>query len=484
MSLKAKTVNGIFWATLQRFGIQVANLITQIILARMLMPSDFGLIAMIGIFMVISQTLIDSGMTSSLIREQQIEHKDYCTVFYINLCVSLLMYLILFITAPFIAIFFNEEILTSLIRVYTIIFIVQVFSSIQLTKLTKEMKFKSQLTLQLPATIIGGCCGIWMAYHNYGIWSLVGLNLITALSLAVIVWLKVDWRPTLAFDFLSLKKHFKFGYKLTLSSLVANVYSELYPLIIGRQFSSTELGYYKQAHTLRMFPVSNITSALAKVTYPLFSKVKDDNVKLKKIFKKITKLVFFFTTSIMLFCVSIAEPLFRLILTEKWLPAAPYFQILCLAAIFYPLSMYNLNIIIAKGLSGLHLKLEIFKKICSIFILLILLPFGIYGVVIASAIGMVFGALVNINYSGKLINYSIFSQLRDLSPILICGSVSMIFSSIYINHYSINTGDFLKLLIAGIIFYTSYIFMSYIFKLAVLHELSDLIKYVFRKKMS
>lgn len=478
MSLKAKTISGVFWTSLQRFSAQFINLFVQIILARLLMPEDFGLIAMIQIVMTLGQTLIDNGMTSSLIRTKEPDERDYSTVFYTNLCTSIIIYVLVFSTAPFVAQFFEQPLLTDLVRFYAISFIIQAFSAVQLARLTKQMKFKLQMILQLPATFIGGITGVTMAYAGYGVWSLVALNIVMTTTLTILLWIKTDWRPFLIFDWSSFKKHFKFGYKLTLSSLLTNLYSESYSLIIGKLFSSSQLGLYKQANSLRMFPVSNVTSALHKVTYPLFSEVQDDNERLKRIFKKITFLVFFTTTPIMLLAIVIAEPLFRLLLTDKWLAAVPYFQILCVAALFYPLSIYNLNIISAKGLSGLHLKLEIIKKTLSLIVLFFLLPYGMYGVVYAAALGMMIHALINCIYSGKLINYPISEQIKNLLPIIFISTLNMgivYYLMLYIEEKT-TTPDSIILIATTILYIFLYVGFSFAFKINGINEIRELLK--------
>ena len=486
ISLRSKAISGVLWTTIQRFSVQFINLFVQIILARLLMPEDFGLIAMIQIVITLGQTLIDSGMTSSLVRTKNPDERDYSTVFYTNLVASIIIYALAFIIAPFVAHFFEEALLTDLVRFYAIAFIIQAFSAVQLAKLTKQMKFKLQMLLQLPATIIGGICGVTMAYSGYGVWSLVGLNIVMTSVLAILLWFKSEWRPSLVFDWSRFKVHFNFGYKLTISSLLTNLYSESYALIIGKMFSSAQLGFYKQANTLRMFPVSNVTSALNKVTYPIFAEVQDDNVRLKRIFKKITFLVFFVTTPVMLLSIIIAEPLFRFLLTEKWLPAVPYFQILCVAAIFYPLSMYNLNIIAAKGLSGLHLKLEVIKKTLSILVLLAFLKFGIYGVVFAAAISMVIHALVNSIYSGKLIDYPISEQIKNLFPIMLVGTVSMVIVYYLLDYINdkIVIADFLQLLITTAVYFILYLGLSVLFKLNGIKEAKELLKSMRKSKKS
>ena len=224
MNLKAKTISGVVWSLTHQFSVQGINLIIQLFLARLLVPSDFGLIAMIQIFIAIGKTLIDSGMTSSLIRNQDNSQKDYSTVFFVNVMMSIFIYLIIYLCAPYVSSFYKEPILTPIVRIFTITFILQSLASIQVTKLTKELNFKLQLYIQLPSTIIGGIVGLYMGYIGYGVWSIVWMNIVSKMVFLCQIWYKSNWKPDLVFDYSSFKKHFNFGYKLTLSGLLTNFY--------------------------------------------------------------------------------------------------------------------------------------------------------------------------------------------------------------------------------------------------------------------
>ena len=436
--IKDKTIIGIAWSFAQQFSVQIITLVVQIILARILLPEDFGLIAMIQIFVSVSKTLMDAGMTTSLIRDENASHNDYSSVFFLNLLVSIFLYVILYASANVISDFFEESILVSIIRVYALTFILQALVAVQLTKLTKELNFKLQLIIQLPSTIIGGLSGIVMAYLGFGVWSIVWMNIIAKSILVVQILAKSKWLPGLIFDMSLLKKHFNFGYKLTLSSLLTNIYLNSYKIIVGKLFSATQLGFYNQADTLRMFPVANITAVLNKVTFPMFSLIQNDNPRLKKVFRNITSTVFFIICPIMLFLALIAEELFIIVLTEKWLPAVPYFQILAISSFVYPLSIYNLNIILVKGRSDLHLKMEFIKKSISLSCLILIFPFGIWGVVYAQAISMFVHVFVNAYYCGKILDFSVKSQIKDLLPILFLSLFTISIVYFFQNYIMIN----------------------------------------------
>jgi len=478
LSLKQKTISGIAWTLGQQVGVQGINFFVQILLARLLVPADCGLIAMVQVFMTIGAALMDGGMTSSLIRTKNADNRDYSTVFYMNMMASILIYGIVFFAAPLIASFFDQPLLTLLVRVYTLSFVIQALVGVQTTKLTKEMNFKLQMYMQLPSTLIGGIVGVVLAYQNYGVWSLVWMQLIMSFLFMIQHWFWSDWKPTLLFDKVKLKEHLGFGYKLTLSTLLTTLYSESYTIIIGKFFPMNQLGFYKQAKTLSMFPVSNLTKALQKVTYPVFSELQDDNKKLREVFKKITSMVFFIVTPVMLFLAIEAKPIINLVLTEKWLPAVPFFQILCISSLFYPLSMYNLNIILAKGRSDLHFKLEILKKGLSIIVLVSSIPFGITGIVIASGISMLIHAVVNSIFSGKLIGYPVIEQFKQFMPILSIGLVTSIIIKIIMNaseNYEFFNKDFIQIGVSLCLFFILYFILNKLFKISALIETRKLI---------
>ncbi len=477
MGLQKKTISGLIWTFSQQFSVQIIYFVVQIILARLLSPSVFGLIAMLQIFLAIGQSLIDSGMTSSLIRTQNVGQRDYSTVFFINIIGSIIIYLIVFFSAPLIADFYNIPLLKLVVRVYTLSFIIQALVGVQTTRLTKEMNFKLQMLMQIPSSIIGGIVGIVLAYLHYGVWSLVWMTLVRTFVFMLQHWFYTDWRPSLIIDKERLKYHLGFGYKLTLSGLLDVVYTNSYNLIIGKLFSATQLGYYNQADTLRMFPVSNFSAALNKVTYPMFASIKDDDVRLKMAYKKLMVQVLFWIIPLMLSLIVVAKPLFNLAIGAKWLPAVPYFQILCVAAIVYPLHLYNLNIINVKGRSDLFLRLEIIKKAVGIVMIVFSLFFGMTGLLVGQIILSFGGLYINTYYSGKMINYSFKEQLVDIWPMFLIGlftiGVSWFAYSFLLRNYLLP--DIIVVLAIGISFFIIYLGISLFTKLPALKDFMKLI---------
>lgn len=478
MSLKKQTVSGLFWTFSQQFGVQLINFVVQIILARILLPAEFGLIGMITVFIAIGNTLMDSGLTSSLIRTPNPDQRDYSTVFFINLVGSILAYVILFFSAPFIARFYKQDILTGIIQVYTISFIIRAFVNVQTTRLTKEMDFKTQMTIQIPSVLGGGILGIVLAYMGFGVWSLVWMNLAQSTLSTIQHWVGTGWRPDWIFDRERFKHHFKFGYKLTLSGLLNTIYQNLYNLIIGKYFSATQLGFYTRAQTLQTFPVVNISNALNKVTYPLFSSIQHDNIRLKSIYKRLMVQVVFWVTPVMVGLILVAEPLFRLVLTEKWLPAVPYFQILCLSGIMYPLQMYNLNILNVKGRSDLSLRLEVIKKVIITVGIICSVSFGIYGLLYFQVITSLFSFYINSYYSGRMINYPVTEQVKDIAPIFILailtGAAGWLLNK-FIGHLFNNVIDIARIMIVGTFFMLAYLGSSHLMKMSTIHDFRQLV---------
>lgn len=454
MSLKKQALSGIAWTFAQQTGVQLINFGVQIVLARLLMPEMFGLIAMINVFIAIGQLLMDGGMTTSLIRTGNPDHLDYSTVFSTNILVSLGLYGLIFLGAPYISAFYDQPILTDLVRVFALSFVINAFVAVHIAKLTKEMNFKKQMTIQIPSTIIGGATGVTMAYLGYGVWSLVWLNLSQALALSIQYWFFSGWKPGFTIDKSKWKYHFNFGYKMTLSGLLDRIYNNAYNIIIGKFFAPAQLGFFTQAETMRLFPVGQIGSVIGKVTYPLFANIETD-AELKNAYKKTMKLVLSIVTPMMLILILVAEDFFLLLFGEKWLPAVPYFQILSIASIVRPISSYNLNILKVKGRSDLFLKVEVFKKVFGVIAIVVAVPFGIMAMVVSLTVVSYLFVMINMIFSGRLINYNVFEQIKDISLLYALGIVISV-GVYFIIPVIKSDSNFLNILIVGVLFLLIY----------------------------
>ena len=462
------------WTFGQQFGVQAISFVVSIVLARLLLPKEFGLLGMISVFVGIGASLMNSGLTQSLIRTQCPDQEDYSTVFFFNLIGSIIVYWLLFLTAPFISEFFSQPILIKIIRIYCLTFIISAFSQVQLTKLTKEMNFKLQLTIAIPSLLLSGVLGISLAYKGFGVWSLVWMSVFQSFLNTLQLWVKTDWVPSFIFNVRKFKYHFKFGYKLTLSGLLDTIFTNIYQIIIGRFFIPAQLGFYTRADSLKQLPVNNISGALNKISYPLFASIQDDNLRLKKAYKQIMEMVIFVVSPVLVFMGVLAEPLFRFLFTEKWLPSVPYFQILCLTGILYPLHAYNLNILNVKGRSDLFLKLEIIKKIFIAIMILSTIRFGILGLIWGQLLSSILAFFINTYYSGKFLNYNAWQQMHDILPIVGLAFIAGVF--VWTISYELKPyPDIFKLLIGGLAGLVIYAGFALIFKIESFQEIKKII---------
>ena len=418
-SLKKKTISGLLWSFGDMLGNQGVQFIIQIILARLLAPADFGLIGMILVFVALSNSLVDSGFTQALIRDQKANQTDYSTVFYFNLAVSVFIYAALFVTAPLISNFFDQDQLTSIIRVLALGVIVNAFSIIPRAMFTKEVNFKVQAKVNMAASVLSGAVAVVMALTGFGVWSLVvrmlALNLIQALLLVF----SRRWMPSLVFSVESFKRLFGFGWKLLVSGLIDTTYNNIYYLIIGKQYTPTALGHYTNASKFSDVATQAMTATIQRVTYPVLSGIQEQHERLKQSFKKIIKLSGFLIFPVMVGVAAVAEPLILLVFGEKWADMIPYFQLLCIAGMLYPIHALNLNILQVKGRSDLFLYLEIIKTIVPTVLIFIVfwMDWGITALVATVVLDSHISLFINIYFSGREISYSVKEQIQDLLPI-------------------------------------------------------------------
>lgn len=475
MSLKQQILEGVVWTFAEQFGSQLIGFGISVVLARLLLPTDFGTIALFGVVMAIAKVFVDGGLIGSLIRTQNIDKKDLSTVFWFNLATAITFYLLIYMTASWVADFYNQDLLTPLIRVYAVILIIDSFVAVQGVQFIKKMDFKTNFKIQLPSMIVGGIAGIGFAYYGFGAWSLVYFSLIQNSIFTLQYWFYSDWRPSFIFDIEKFKYHFSFGSKLMLSNLLDVSFNNIYTILIGKRFSTSELGFYNRADSLKQLPISNISSTLNKVTFPLFAKISHDDEKLRETYKKLLKLVMFVIAPIITLMIILAEPLIRFLLTDKWLPSVPYFQILCIAGILYPIHTYNLNILQAKGRSDLYLKLEVLKKALIIIVVCISIKFGLIGLVWGQVVTSCLSLFINTHYTSNFLKYSMLNQMKDLAPSLflaaVCGALVWLADTFYFNVFP----DFSRLVCISLIYLLLYIGFSVISKCKEIGLLKELI---------
>jgi len=413
--LKSQTIRGVFWSFIEKFGSQFILLISQIILARLLDPRDFGLLGMLAIFIAISQAFIDSGFDNALIQKKDANQTDYSTVFFFNISIGVVLYVILFFAAPLIADFFRSPELIQLTRIVCLILIVNSFGLIQFVKFKIEMNFKAIAQVVVIANLLSAVLGIVLALLNFGVWALAGQVIGIYFFRTILFWIKSTWRPSMVFSIKSFKELFNFGSKLLLSGLISQTFENIYLLVIGRMFSATALGFYDQAKKFQQIPVATLAQVVGNVTFPAFSKIQDENEKLRLGFRKLIKLLVFINFPLMIGLAIMADPLLVVVLGDKWEPSVPYFQLLCIAGMIYTLHSSNLNILKVKGRSDLFLYLEIIKKAIVVLAIIIGLKWGIIGLIIGQIFTSFISFFINAFYTGKLISYTISNQLKDVS---------------------------------------------------------------------
>ncbi|WP_142825931.1 lipopolysaccharide biosynthesis protein [Planococcus soli] len=455
-SLKKKTIGGLFWSFGDLIGNQGIQFLIQIILARLLLPEHFGLIGMILVFIALSNSLVDSGFTQALIRERNASQADYSTVFYFNLFVSLLIYGVLFVAAPGISRFFAEPQLVSLVRVLSIGIVINAFAVIPKAMFAKEVNFKAQAKVNLTASILSGIIAVGLAVTGYGVWSLVLRQLSMNAIQSLLFTLSKKWIPSLVFSIASFKRLFGFGWKLLVSGLIDTFYTNVYFLIIGRQYSASQLGYYTNASRFSEIVSQNLAATILRVTYPVLSSIQDEHERLKQSYKNITKLTAFLIFPVMVGMAAVGEPLVLLVFGEKWLPMVPYFQLLSIAGMLYPILALDLSILQVKGRSDLYLLLEIINKI-SLTILLVLaiwLELGVIGLIAAAILNTYLEFFVNSHFSKREVAYPAAEKVRDLLPVYVVsflmGGAVLMFGTL------LETSLLLQLLLqisAGILFY-------------------------------
>lgn len=384
---------------------------------------------MITIFIAVSTSFINSGFATALIRKKDCTNEDFSTVFYFNMVAGIVFFVILFISAPAISRFFNEPELNPLIRVLGFVLIIDAFTIIQRTILTKRIDFKLQAKISVIASVFSGAIGLTMAYTGFGVWSLVAKQISQQAINSLLLWTWNKWKPLLVFSKHSFKNLFSFGYKLLISGLLDTIYRNMYYLIIGKFFSAQELGYYTRANQFQELPSTNINSIISRVTFPVLSELQDDKEKLKNGYKKIIKSTMLITFVLMLGLAAIAEPMILTLIGEKWFNSVIYLQLLCFVGMMYPLHALNLNILNVHGRSDLFLKLEIIKKIMAVPVIIIGIFWGIKIMIAGMILNSLIAYYLNSYWSGKFINYPISEQMTDILPsfILACSMGIIVF---------------------------------------------------------
>ena len=417
-SLREKTITGFKWSFLDNIWKTGGQFVIGIILTRLLSPEDFGLIGMITIFIVIGQSLTNSGFGQALIQKKNADNVDFSTVYYFNIVASLVIYFILFFSAPLIANFYNQPLLVILIKVICLSFVIDALGRIHVVYLEKKLDFKSQSIIGIISVVVAGVISITMAYTGFGVWALVAHTVLRSVVTTILFWWVSSWRPLLAFSKKSLKSLFMFGSKILVAGLMNSIFQNIYYLIIGRVFSAQSLGYFTRASQFKDMPVLTLTSVIQKVTFPVFSEIQDDNEKLISGYTRAIRLLSAVVLPLMGFIIIASEPLIEIVLGEKWLPVVPYLNVMAAYGWMHIIYVMNHQIITVKGRSDYYLQIKVIDKILIVLSILLTYKYGIMAMIYGNMVVTILSYVIGNVYFNKVIDISLLYQIKNVLPFL------------------------------------------------------------------
>jgi len=472
-TLKHKAVNGVFWRIVEQGGKQFVQFGISVLLARMIMPDQFGMIAMLTVFMAIANCFISSGLGDALYRKKERTQTDCSTVFWFSFIVSIICYWILFFCAPLISRFYEMPQLTAILRVSALTIIIGTLAGIHRMFLQLELDFKTFAKFNVIGLFISGLVGVTLAYLGFEVWALVFQNLTLTIIPSVLLILKVKWRPSFVFSKTSFKEFFGFGSKLLASSILDQIYSNIYSIVIGKVYKASDLAFYNRAHNLASLTSSMPTGVLQSVTFPLLVRLQDNETAMKSAYRRIIRLCGFIIFPLCLGAGAVAYPLINVLYTDVWIYSASLLSIIVFSLMWYPIHAVNLNYLIVKGRSDLFFKLEIIKKIQGIAILCITIPFGLKAMCYGGIIGSLLSLIWNTHYTGKFLKMSIIDQLYDLKSSLLLSAVMYIGAYITANTLG---NDIVSLISAVAVGAFIYIGGAFLFRFPEIKELKELRK--------
>lgn len=472
--LKKKTLSGMIWSFVQRFGTMAISFVSNIVLARLLTPDDYGTIGMLMIFIAVANTFVDGGFGSALIQKKEPTKEDYSTIFWWNMFLSVVLYGLLFIGAPAVARFYNLPLLCDVLRVQGIVLIINALSIIQQNQLRKQLKFKRLAIVTVISATLSAGIAIILAYMGWGVWALVAQQLMLSGFTTILLWIVNQWYPLLIFSKESFKQLFGFGGFILVSNIINTFCDNIQGLLLGKFAVASTLGLYTQARKLEEISSTSISSIVNQVAYPVLSQKQDDKTALVNIIRKFVTLIATFVFPLMLYLILIAEPLITFLYSERWIECVPYFQILCIAGLAICLQSINLNAIAAIGKSKIMFKWTIVKRVSGLILNIGgLLLYGVYGLLFGGVLTAFLLYAINALLVAKYIGYKFSAQLMHLSPILLSSLVSFVVAKFVTNflcddvmfHFCIET----------FLFISSYTICSLLFNRSLLSEAVKLI---------
>ena len=445
-TIKSEVASGLVWKFGERILAQGVSFVLSLVLARLLMPEEYGTVALVMVFINLANVFITSGLGDSLIQKKDADEKDFSTMFYCSMAMSIVLYIIMFISAPLIANFYDNPSLTSIIRVLSIQIPLGGVKTIQHAYVIKRMMFKKFFFSTLGGTLFSGVVGIVLAYHGAGVWAIVVQYLTNSTIDMIVLFITVNWRPHAYFDLKVAKELFSYGWKLTVAQFLNTAYGNIRNLFIGKLYTESELAFYNKGDQFPNLIINNINNSINTVLFPAMAQENENKQRLKRITRRAMKLSAYLIFPIMVGLIAVSEPLIRILLTDKWLPCVPYLCISCVYWMFQPCQTANVQVIKALGRSDLYLKLEVAKKVFGIVILLASLKFGVLAIALSNVILAVFSAILNIFPNKELINYGYREQIRDLLPALL---LSIVMGAIVKLEEQLHLNDLLLIVIQG-----------------------------------
>lgn len=416
--LKRKALSGVVWSATERFAMQGVTLLVMIVMARRLTPADYGLVGIALIFTDFGQSLVDCGFSQALIRRRNPSPADSSSVFWFNLAVSVALFALLWFLAPLIAGFFASPLLTPIIRIISLVLPVFALTAVQRALLSAKVDFKSQAWASVLGAVVGGAVGIFMAYTGWGVWAIAWSQVVNAAAACVAIWFFSSWRPSCSFSKGAFRDMFGFGSRLALAGLINTLFRNLYSFVIGRFFSAADLGFFTRARQFSAFPTAGLKAVAEKVSYPILCEMQDDDSRLFNAYRRILRICAFIVFPVNALLIALAYPLVEVLLTSRWLAVAPLLQILSLAFLWLPIQSVNLNILQVKGRSDLFLRLEVWKKVLMVLILVATIPLGVSAMCWGLVVHALLSLAINAYWPGRLIGFGLFRQLRDSVPSL------------------------------------------------------------------
>ncbi len=470
---KGKIITSLFWKLMERTGTQLVQFVVQIILARLLLPSDYGAIAVVNVFIIIANIFVQTGFNTALIQKKDIEEVDYSSVFYMSLLIAIVLYLAVYFSAPFISTFYEYKNLVEVLRVLGVLLFIGALTSIQNAVISRKMQFKKLFFSSLIGIVLSGGVGIYLAYCGFGIWSLVVQQLLAQVLIAITLFIIVDFRPKLLFSLNRVKSLFSYGWKLLLAALIDNLYMNLYSLIIGKKYSLGQLGYFNRGKQFPSLLIMNINGSIQSVLFPALASYQDDRQTVKKVLRRSIATSAYLVFPAMVGLAVIAKPLVVILLTEKWLPAVPFVYFFCASYSLWPIHTANLQAINALGYSNIYLRLEIIKKCIGVAILVITMPMGLYAMATGMIVNGLISSFINARPNKKIIEYGYFEQIKDMLPALI---MSFVMGAVIYCVYLLALSNLLTIIVQFFVGVGVYFTLSKWFKIEALDYLLDTIK--------